>query len=101
MSSEIKIKNLKKEIIAIQIEPFKYWLDDVLLICESEIETQMMLQLIYHLQIILFDGIKMGEPGTSMTIQFKRKYISRITTKEKQSTEKSNYSWNGIVFLKR
>ncbi len=81
MSSAYKIKELKDQIIDIQVNPFKHWLDEVLSICESEIEKQMFLQLTYQIQKILLNGKVTGMPYISPEISFIPKYIKNSSIK--------------------
>lgn len=91
MSSSEKIKNLKENIIEIQLNPFKYWLNEVLSICESHIEEQMFLQLIYHLQKRLFNAKLLGEPYFSQELEFIKKHEDNRDFNIHQNKNEFNY----------
>lgn len=70
MSSELKISELKQKINDERQQNFETNLNSLLSLCESNIEKQLLLQIIFHLENRIKIALEMGEPAVSNSISF-------------------------------
>lgn len=70
MSSEIKISGLQQKINGKRESNFQKNLDGLLSLCESDIEKQLLLQIIFHLECRIEEALEMGEQAVSNSISF-------------------------------